>query len=330
MSFSPTVFGVDLARVLDVLIAIQADESKRFNRQEHMPLLGIFTNPSGTWFEADMLTRHFYAGQMALDVALARDAVPGAREAFEWQQQEGAGITMLQVRQLLLMRYVEMAASMQTGAGHALPTVRAAATHPARPRDGSEWEVGRWALRPSTPQYGMLWPSDARPPPQDEQPPGMQPAWTGPVMMAIPSVQPQRPPSARWPSTRPQAPRAPVAQFVPTARPLPVQPAPPAQAVPLSPSEPASSVHASPPPSVPRTPESLPDADRQRGSVEPAPQPASLEPPRPPPRRGPGWLMQDSDMSMQSSPASPSYSEQSRQLGAPSLLATPWFPQPPP
>lgn len=312
MSFSPVVFGTSLARILDLLAAIQTEESKRFNRQDHMPLLGIFTNPSGTWFEADMLTRHFYAGQMGLDVALAQDLVPGAREAFEWQQGSGSGVTMLQVRQMLLMRYVEMASALQPGPSSALPAVRATARQQGGRRAGDEWEVGRWALRPTEPAYGMLWPSDARPPPQEEgPPPGMQPAWSGPVMMAIPFVQPGRPEPTAWPQQPRPAQRG---QFTPAVQPLP----PPERTVPLSPSEPASSVQPSPVPESGQASPPQPPAHTTREAQ-----------PRPPPRREPGWLMQDSDASMQSSPASPAQSEPSRPLPPPGMLATPWFPQPP-
>ena len=114
MPFAPTIFGPELAHILNTLAALQAEESKRFNRHEHMPLMATFTNPVGTsWFEADMLTRHFYANQASLESLLASDCVPGAREALEWRAREGLGLTMLQARQMLLSRFVEVASSLQ-------------------------------------------------------------------------------------------------------------------------------------------------------------------------------------------------------------------------
>jgi hypothetical protein len=113
MRFSEALFGPQLAGILDMLLAVQSEESRRFTRQDHTPLMGVFTPPSGnSWFEADMLTRYFYVNPLSLDAALAQDIVPGAREAFDWRFREGAGVSMLQVRHMLLARFVEVASSM--------------------------------------------------------------------------------------------------------------------------------------------------------------------------------------------------------------------------
>ena len=121
MSFAPTIFGPELARILNTLAAVHVEESKRYNRMENLPLMGVFTNPVGTsWFEADMLTRHFYANHASLESLLACECVPGAREALEWHQGEQVALSMLQTRQMLLARFVEVASSLQAGVGPAL------------------------------------------------------------------------------------------------------------------------------------------------------------------------------------------------------------------
>jgi len=146
MPFAPTIFGSELAHILNTLAAVQAEESKRFNRLEHRPLMATFTNPVGTsWFEADMLTRHFYANQDSLEALLASDCVPGARETFEWRPREGLGLTMLQTRQMLLSRFVEVASSLQP------------ALAPSLPPPVTQTPVTRWPpAPPQAPSYGGL------------------------------------------------------------------------------------------------------------------------------------------------------------------------------
>ena len=151
MPFAPSIFGTELAHLLNTLAAVQSEESKRFTRHEHMPLMAVFTNPVGTsWFEADMLTRHFYANQASLESLLASDCVPGARETFEWRQGEGPGLTMLQARQMLLSRFVEVASSLQCGVSPLLATLQ-----PPPP------PVMRWPPPPPA----ALWPQRRHPPP---------------------------------------------------------------------------------------------------------------------------------------------------------------------
>jgi len=163
MSFSPTLFGLELARILNMLAALQAEESRRFNRLERHPLMAIFTNPVGTsWFEADMLTRHFYANRGALETLLTADCVPGARDVFDWRDGEGAGLTMLQVRQMLLSLFVELASSLQAGVGPALAPIA------AQPQPNPEPPT-RWPQRQHGGLYGLML--------RQGEPPGYRTAW---------------------------------------------------------------------------------------------------------------------------------------------------------
>jgi hypothetical protein len=151
MPFAPSIFGTELAHLLNTLAAVQSEESKRFTRHEHMPLMAVFTNPVGTsWFEADMLTRHFYANQASLESLLASDCVPGARETFEWRPGDGPGLTMLQARQMLLARFVEVASSLQCGVSPLLATLQ-----PPPP------PVTRWPPPPPPPPASR-WPGPVR------------------------------------------------------------------------------------------------------------------------------------------------------------------------
>ena len=115
MAFSEEMFGPQLSAILTMLATIQAEESKKFYRHvtDNTPLLGVFTTPTGTsWFEADMLTRHFYAGRVGLNAALAQDLVPGARELFGWRPEGQWRVSMAKVRNMLLSRFVEMSANL--------------------------------------------------------------------------------------------------------------------------------------------------------------------------------------------------------------------------
>lgn len=163
MTFPATLFGQELAKALNVLAALQAEESRRFNRVERHPLMAIFTSPVGTsWFEADMLTRHFYANRGSLECLLADDCVPGAREAFEWREGEGAGLTMLQVRQMLLSRFVEVASSLQAGIVSAQASINQHQTQPE--------PVTRWPQRQHAGLYGVMV--------RQGEPPGYRTEWS--------------------------------------------------------------------------------------------------------------------------------------------------------
>ena len=328
MSFSAEVFGQDLSQILNVLIVIQNEESKQFNREGGVPLIGIFTNPTGTsWFEADMLTRHFYSGEMALKDTLAHDLVPGARGAFEWTETGGMGVTMLRVRQMLLSRYMEMAASLQFVDGEPTlpgPAVRATvhlsqapvasqppntSQHlPLLPTDTPEWEIGHWTLRPTGPEFSH----------SNE----MRPIWSGPVLMAIPNVFPvTHARKTRTPNgtERPQK----VSRRFPPPTPIPEfheRPSSfPASGFPVS-SFPVSSFPAS---SFPAQ-ESPERAASSAGSSNSVPESPSCEPqdaamPPPAPVRGPTWLTRFGTASIQSSPPSPSFSEYGKHFEPPGL-----------
>jgi len=197
MAFTPSIFGPELARVLNTLAAVQVEESKRYNRVESLPLMGIFTNPVGTsWFEADMLTRHFYANHASLEALLACDCVPGACETFEWRPGDPAGPTMLRVRQMLLARFVEVASSLQPGISPALQSTPAPPAAPAGPPPPvpklppRTEPATRWPLRQHAPLYGMIRQTEQPPPPPAAAPLPMQP-WRCPVMVPISFFQDQ-------------------------------------------------------------------------------------------------------------------------------------------
>jgi hypothetical protein len=206
MSFAPTIFGPELARILNTLAAVHVEESKRYNRMENLPLMGVFTNPVGTsWFEADMLTRHFYANHASLESLLACDCVPGAREALEWHQGEQAALSMLQTRQMLLARFVEVASSLQAGVGQALPqpaqsaqpgqalpqTVQSGPVQPVQPPappvqppPPPVQPTTRWPLRQHGPLFGMIRQAEHPPPTPAAAPLPMQP-WRCPIMVPV-------------------------------------------------------------------------------------------------------------------------------------------------
>jgi hypothetical protein len=77
-------FGPDLALQLDVLYAVYA------HTQSHnfplLPHLGLFTRPVGSFFEADMITRHYYSFDTGdILVCLRNNTIIGAREALGWR-----------------------------------------------------------------------------------------------------------------------------------------------------------------------------------------------------------------------------------------------------
>ena len=104
-TFSAKVFGEKLAAILDALLAVQAKDSAQYasGPQPIHTLLGLFTAPTGeSWYEADMLTRHFFAVDISLRVAL-QDA--DIAKAFANDDVAGAYLTMFDVRQMLQARW---------------------------------------------------------------------------------------------------------------------------------------------------------------------------------------------------------------------------------
>ncbi len=110
-SFSPTVFGTELAKILNALLAVQALDTASFGSAP-VPLLGLFTEPTGfSWYEADMLTRHYHALNISVQLALANNLVPGMVEIFaEKRDPDGnvtrPALTLLAVRQMLHKHWV--------------------------------------------------------------------------------------------------------------------------------------------------------------------------------------------------------------------------------
>jgi hypothetical protein len=296
MPFAPAIFGSELAHILNTLAALQAEESKRFTRHEHMPLMATFTHPVGTsWFEADMLTRHFYANQASLESLLASDCVSGARETFEWRAREGLGLSMLQARQMLLSRFVEVASSLQP------------------------------AMAPGPP---------ARPPRQDpvtRWPPHQQHASPGPVTRWPPHQQHAAPHGGlRYEQYYEQLRRAETtrlssqAQELAHGQPWASSPSrPPSRA----PSEGASLPSGSHPPNwEARTIQASAGEAMDTGSQRQSPGPPSpVAGPAAPPRREPRWLLPRADSVPPKTPESEGSTEQRAQPEQQDLTDAGWF-----
>ena len=95
-AFSPEVFGADLAPILDCLLRIQALDAAGFVCAP-LPLLSPFSKPVGnSWYEADMLTCHYYVCDISLRIAMQD---PEIVAIFR-------GLTMLDVRRLLHTRWL--------------------------------------------------------------------------------------------------------------------------------------------------------------------------------------------------------------------------------
>ena len=104
-TFSAKVFGDKLAAILDTLLAVQTKDSAQYasGPQPIQTMLGLFTSPTGeSWYEADMLTRHFFAVDYSLRIAL-QDA--DIAQAFTNEDVDGAYLTMFDVRQMLQARW---------------------------------------------------------------------------------------------------------------------------------------------------------------------------------------------------------------------------------
>lgn len=356
MSFAPTIFGPELARILNTLAAVHVEESKRYNKMENLPLMGVFTNPVGTsWFEADMLTRHFYANHASLESLLSCDCVPGAREALEWHQGEAVALSMLQTRQMLLARFVEVASSLQAGVGPALASVPAQPVQPGQPVQPDQQPVQpppvqppppppaqpatRWPLRQHGPLFGMIRQAEHPPPRPAAAPLPMQP-WRCPVMVPIsffndqgrawemlpppmPCPQFAPPPQQQYPSfrmaetsrTRTQAPGR-EGGWEPD----------PSRASSLAPSLAPSLERRGPP-----SPEAHTSPDLGGDAMETGSRPQSPRPPGPPaapavpPRREPRWLVPRADSVPPSTPGSENTVDPRVRLEPPNLNDGGWF-----
>ena len=107
-TFSPDVFGEELATILDGLLRVQAHEADGFSGAP-VPLLSSFTRPTGTsWYEADMLTRHYHMLGISLHLAIQKDAELAALFAAK-QASERPALSMLDVRRMLHERWAAQA-----------------------------------------------------------------------------------------------------------------------------------------------------------------------------------------------------------------------------
>jgi hypothetical protein len=344
MAFTPTVFGPELARILSTLAAVQVEESKRYNRVESLPLMGIFTNPVGTsWFEADMLTRHFYANHASLEALLGCECVPGASETLEWRPGDAAGPIMLRVRQMLLARFVEVASSLQAGISPALastaaPPAPAPAPAPAPPPPKlppRTEPVTRWPLRQHAPLYGMIRQTEHAPPPPAPAPLPMQP-WRCPVMVPISFFQDQGrswellPPPVPCPEQNPRFRRAATNQM---DSPMPCHedwsdwPSRPSSAAPSrAGSVPPPAAEPAPRARLPERRSPGPEEAMDTGSRPQSPGgtgPATA--PAVPARREPRWLMPRADSVPPATPESESLPEARTRLEPPNLTDAGWF-----
>jgi hypothetical protein len=353
MSFAPTIFGPELARILNTLAALHVEESKRYNRMENLPLMGVFTNPVGTsWFEADMLTRHFYANHASLESLLACDCVPGAREALEWHQGEQPALSMLQTRQMLLARFVEVASSLQSGVGPvplAQPAQPVQPSQPSQPAPPSQpnqsappppapppvQPVTRWPLRQHGPLFGMIRQAEHPPPRPAAAPLPMQP-WRCPIMVPVSFFNDQGRPWEVLPPPIPCPQFAPPPQQYPSFRmagtnrgrsPVPGQDGEwepePSREPSLAPSHDSER----PLPSRAARTNPGPEADAMETGSRPQSPAPSAPPAVPvaPPRREPRWLVPRADSVPPSTPGSESSVDPRGRLEPPNLTDGAWF-----
>jgi hypothetical protein len=109
-TFSTVVFGVELAPILDGLLRVQATDNAGFARlgtTTTLPFIGAFTRPTGcSWYEADMLTRHYYTCGISLHCALQSDEALAALFAPKPSAGRPNPLTMHDVRQMLHERWM--------------------------------------------------------------------------------------------------------------------------------------------------------------------------------------------------------------------------------
>ena len=108
-NFSSDVFGEDLAEILDGLLRVQECDNAGYAGAP-VPLLSTFTKPTGiSWYEADMLTRHYHMVGISWHLAMQRDAEFAALFA-EKRSADGAVVerparSMLDARTMLHERW---------------------------------------------------------------------------------------------------------------------------------------------------------------------------------------------------------------------------------
>jgi hypothetical protein len=104
MTFDPTLFGTELAAILNALLRVQDMDSEGFATAP-TPFLGAFTRPSGnSWYEADALTLQYHRCGISLHVALIQDEEIGA--IFAPTVENPYGLSMTDVRAMLHRRYL--------------------------------------------------------------------------------------------------------------------------------------------------------------------------------------------------------------------------------
>ena len=105
--FSPEVFGKELARALDGLLAVLALDAQSFKSSpvETVELCGsMCLEPSGDdFFAADQLSRHFYTAGNA-SIHMAHIKLPGLAEAI-------GDLNVLDIRKMLKERYASRASN---------------------------------------------------------------------------------------------------------------------------------------------------------------------------------------------------------------------------
>jgi hypothetical protein len=106
MPFDSTIFGTELAAILDALLRVQDIDSAGFATAP-TPFLGAFTHPSGTsWYEADALTLQYQRCGISLHI-VKDDAELAA--IFAPTTERPNGLSMTDVRSMLKNRYELMA-----------------------------------------------------------------------------------------------------------------------------------------------------------------------------------------------------------------------------
>jgi hypothetical protein len=114
-AFSRDLFGEDLARLLDALLRVQARDVEGFE-QAPLLLLAPFATPSGdSWYEADLLTRHYYTvAPISWQFAMQTD--PDIAALFA-ARGVAPVLSPLDVRRMLHERWLEVTAAAPASDG---------------------------------------------------------------------------------------------------------------------------------------------------------------------------------------------------------------------